>query len=403
MCEIAVVDPDQFSIQNIQQLAGNFHEEQGDGIGVFMVIPDGDTFTYESYKSADPHWQTLWSFTRRHIDDAWRVVIHGRAGTSGGVSREAAHPIHVDCDDCSVEHIIHNGSVRNRKQKMKQLKRNGHDFTTGVDTEIIAHKVGDLPASVEEHTSATYKMYGNLNYLVFAEDGFLIHTEKKYHLSEDVTMTCRYRDFEDPEELGFEKGTDTEWMLVTPSEEDNKVATVEMKERSSSSYRGSSTSTRSSGANWRGGQTGSSTTAHPQASPNENDAGLYEEQFVDHYPESDDITAIKVAPGVMKIIDTENDVHDFIFRRDTPRMYFWYAPEDSPVDQDVLNEYRQTSIGDWADDVPEGDHDWVEAYGALIEEEEGIPLEQAEQMAVDVYHRANIGERDNAAVGTTGD
>lgn len=349
MCEIAVIDPEQAPIQAAHQICGTFHEEQGDGLGVLAVKNHGDHFTYDTYKSTDPHWQTLYSFFKRNYDEAWRFVIHGRAQTSGRVARDTSHPIEVDCQHCDVDYVVHNGSIRNHRNIRAGMSSQGHSFNTKVDTEIIGHKVGAIPDDISDHSRSTYTMSGNLNYLVFSADGILVRVSQKYHLTDDFTMTCSLNKFEDYEELGFERGNDNEWMLVTPNgaepEVETKNRTVYTAGRSTSST-GSSSSSRTRSAT-TGAQRSSVERWNDWQNRVSDDDGEYgPETFTVEYKdhaEFDHITAIKVAPGVMRIIDTDRDEEEYIWRDEDPRLYFYYAPDPTPDNIDQLEQLAEAS------------------------------------------------------------
>ena len=65
-------------------------------------------------------------------------IGHTRWATHGRPSEENAHP-HRDCTGKIV--VVHNGIVENYLSLKKQLRTEGHNFTTETDTEIIAHLI----------------------------------------------------------------------------------------------------------------------------------------------------------------------------------------------------------------------------------------------------------------------
>lgn len=354
MCEIAVCDPEQCGISAMHQIAAKFHEEQGDGIGVLAVKNHGDSFSYEVYRSAEPHWQTLFAFMKRHLDETWRFVIHGRYGTIGGVKREHCHPLEVDCERCSFDYVIHNGSVRNYQENKASLISAGHDFETEVDSEVIPHKIEELPDTVSDHSYNTYNISGKLNFLVFSEDGILVRAQRKYDVTDDFTMTCSRTDFDNAEELGFEHARN-KWALITP---DGTTPEIETKERT---YKrsGNSNSSRSTGSSRSTQQTWPRT----QSGASQDDDEQVVVAYDDLTPDYENISVVKVAPGVLRMRDDNVDEVEYIKRDHEPRLYFHYAPEETPDNIDTLEELAearpvensdQESIMDYADE-PQGD------------------------------------------------
>lgn len=67
-------------------------------------------------------------------------IGHTRWATHGGVTEINAHP-HFDCTKNLA--LVHNGIVENYRQLKETLKKKGHKFTSGTDTEVIVHLIED--------------------------------------------------------------------------------------------------------------------------------------------------------------------------------------------------------------------------------------------------------------------
>lgn len=363
MCEIAVLDPEQADATVIHSIAGKFNEEQGDGLGILAVKDTGDTFEYEKYKSTNPHWQTMFAFLQRNWEDTWRFVVHGRAATAGSVNRKNSHPIPVDCSECEYDFVVHNGSVRQHKSKRGGLTSQGHTFETPVDSEVLAHKVQEVPDTIEDHDQSTYDFRGNLNYLLFAEDGILVRVSSKYHLTDDFTMTCS---FEEEESIGFEEGTENEWMLVSPG---GDIETKEREDRSKwRGWTGASSSRTASRSSGQSAYRSNGTTANASSTTSTDETYTIEYQNLSDW---DHIIAIQVAPGVLKVMDTQSNNHRFIFREEQPKVYNYYTDGSSSDDT------RQASL----DEVPDADEE-------VIDEMDGDEQEDVAQAAANAAAQA---------------
>lgn len=394
MCEIVVLDPERTDNESIHQLGALLLEEQGDGLGVLAVQTDGEEFTYEVYRHTNPSWWAFEQFLRRTRSSTWRYVIHGRASTGGGVKRDHAHPLPVDCPECEAEWVVHNGSVRNEQQNRASLTGAGHSFETEVDSEIIPHKVGSLPDTVEDHDGTTYNMHGNLNYLVFFPDGILAKFSKKYYTTDDFVVVCGNRKrSEEVEENYDELDNDHEWFRITPDKE------IERTEHTTTTGAYSGNSTTGTGSRSRTttpGATNRNINTSVENGEDDQVAVVYDELV----PNLPGVSAVKVAPGVIRLADlnAKDDNEEFIFRRDEPGLYYYYATDEQPDHTQVGLE----ALFDGDGNLREADEIIEEAGGSLDFDEladllgaDADAAEAAQQVADETIQA--IREREAAA------
>lgn len=230
MCEIAVIpvgdveSDDEERLRSIVSLAEMFYDDNPHGLGIVVTErdPESETFNHFAFKTG---WTeqgmsrtALYEFLDEKIGDAWRVTVHARFATAGDVDKAGTHPI-ITADQAGPawDAVVHNGSIRGHKAKRSRLRRNDdHTFATEVDSEVIAH-VTDAPDSVEDFLDEDDgweepNLRGNLNFLLYSEEYILAYTEGKYHIGDDFSMACDFRDYNTDVETSGEEG----WFLITP-------------------------------------------------------------------------------------------------------------------------------------------------------------------------------------------
>ena len=97
------------------------------------------------------------------------VILHTRWATHGEVTEENAHP-HSDCHQNIW--LVHNGIIENYQILKEELEKEGHIFTSGTDSEVIAHLIEKFfDGNLEDAVRASLKLLtGTYGLVVMARD-----------------------------------------------------------------------------------------------------------------------------------------------------------------------------------------------------------------------------------------
>lgn len=193
MCEIAILRPSEYSVAALKEAALTLYRSMPHSLGLVSIRDpeDTDTFRYDVFKTIRNEPEGLEDFLSSAKEKgAIRLVIHGRLATEGAVTVEHAHPLEIDCEECDVDYVLHNGMLSQYVWDKQDHEQEGHTYSTEVDSEVIAHSFGDVPDNFDFESEYNYQPA----YILMNEDRVYIHG-RRYHLAKDGRMAHLHRDF----------------------------------------------------------------------------------------------------------------------------------------------------------------------------------------------------------------
>jgi len=107
-----------------------------DSVGIALQTTDGGALRLRSTHRVADLVERMATQSMPELTGAG--IGHTRWATHGGVSERNAHP-HTDCTGAVL--VVHNGIVENCEELRASLRSAGHEFSSDVDSEVIAHLV----------------------------------------------------------------------------------------------------------------------------------------------------------------------------------------------------------------------------------------------------------------------
>lgn len=193
MCEIAIVDPKEYSLNMLANKIMEIYHGQRSSLGLVAVHHEEsrDRFHYETFKRVEPNIHEVSAFCENNDDAGW-LIIHGRLATTGEVTKQNAHPLEIECSECSIDYVLHNGIVSRHGEDRDNLEQLGHSFSTNVDSEVLGHFHGEIP-DLEADTLEDIDPYIQPAYILLGDDGMFIYAQNGYELTEDGMLARTYR------------------------------------------------------------------------------------------------------------------------------------------------------------------------------------------------------------------
>lgn len=192
MCEIISAGTQSYNSGQHTNYAMQVYEAMGDSLGILALQDCGSRFEYEVFRSTDPQEWEVADFIGENFDTTDLFVHHGRLATEGAVTKQHAHPLEIDCEQCDVDYVIHNGVMWGHQHTRNQFEDAGHEFTTNVDSEVIAHSHRDVPTEFEGGMALAH-FKRQPAYILANENSLYITTNGAYHLTRFGEMAKSYR------------------------------------------------------------------------------------------------------------------------------------------------------------------------------------------------------------------
>jgi glutamate synthase domain-containing protein 1 len=192
MCELAILDPEQYSPEQLRDSAMEIYTSMRSSLGIVVASLTDGQYEYDIYKAVRPDEAAVEQFLRDTTEDAYRVIIHGRLATTGAVNEQNAHPLAIDCPECDVDFVLHNGCFWQEEVVRREHVSDGHEYSTPVDSEIIAHEFGTVPT--EPMPDAADKFREPCIVLLNSDSIYVQTDGYSYNMTGELELACSRRD-----------------------------------------------------------------------------------------------------------------------------------------------------------------------------------------------------------------
>lgn len=194
MCELAVLQPE-WDSGELAGFAFDVYSAMPSSLGLVTVFRDDGSFSYDIYRAVEPEYEDVFSFyDTQDQDEVFFHIIHGRLATTGDVIEEHAHPLEIDCPECNIDYVLHNGVLGRWQMDRREHEDDGHEYNTEVDSEVIAHDHSIVPDDFD--TPAMEKYSHEPAYILLGgERIFMSSPGRTYRLTDDPMLARPRREF----------------------------------------------------------------------------------------------------------------------------------------------------------------------------------------------------------------
>jgi len=192
MCEMAALRPEKYGVERITEAAMQLYFSMGTSLGIVAVTANDSKYEYNVFKAMEPEQEAVQGFIEDNHDETGLFIIHGRLATHGERNIDGAHPIEIDCSECDVDYLLHNGIVSGHGVMRRETQETGHEYETKVDSEAIAHKTATVP---DDFDQVNEEFEREPCYILLNEDRIFMTTSYGYTLTVNGDLARERRQF----------------------------------------------------------------------------------------------------------------------------------------------------------------------------------------------------------------